>query len=183
MLLNNYLQRIAGYPAMLSRNFFFHILAIFLFSTMIRYTGFANPMLQRNDYRAFQKASELTHLHQQRGFVVYKKGTIQTRINEEFPLFIQLEAGRWYHFVLVSDPRVKKFIMRLGIPGIGNLITDKFKPEQGDSFWTEFSFVCPQSGNYLLTFFQKSQETFPVHITILQRPRIQQGQTVAYRME
>ena len=140
-------------------------------------------MLQRKDYLALQKASELTRLHQQRGFIVYKTGTIQSRINEEYPVFIQLEAGRWYHFVLVTDPRVKKFIMRLGFPGIGDFITDKFKPEQGDSFWTEFSFVCPQSGNYLLTFFQKSQESFPVHITILQRPLSQQGHTVSYRME
>lgn len=183
MFLNHCLQYLEGCPVRCDQTIRLNAIRLTAFLWIIlNQTVSATPALQRTDFLVSKKAKELSLLHQQRGFVLYKTGTIQSRINEEYPVFIQLEAGRWYHFVLVADPRVKKVVMRLGMPGLGDFITDKFKPEQGDSFWTEFSFVCPQSGKYLLTLFQKSQESFPFHITILQRPRTQQGQTVSYRM-
>ncbi len=129
-----------------------------------------------------RKATELISGHKKSGFVTYKSGQILARQNEEFPLYVHLIAGRWYHFVIVGNPDAKKISLRLGLPGLGDFITDRFKPEQTNEYWTEFSFVCPQSGHYLLTLNQKGLHPMAAHIAILQKPHQIQGQPISYQM-
>lgn len=82
-----------------------------------------------------------------------------------------MKAGNWYQFVIVGDPEAKKIEMKLGLEGVGHIITDKFKPENTNEYWTQFSFVCPRSGRYLLTVYQRgSKKELLGHVGILQRP-------------
>lgn len=117
------------------------------------------------------KVAELYTKYKTDGFVTYKGGTINMEKNTEFPIFVELKEGRWYQFVVIGDPEAKKLEMKLGLEGVGHIITDKFKTENANEYWTQFSFVCPRDGRYLLTFYQKgSKKEMLGHVGILQRP-------------
>ena len=74
----------------------------------------------------------------------------------EYPILIDLNAGRWYHFIVVGDPEMKKMDVKLFLRSIGNIVTEKLKPEDnGHEYWTQFSFVCPKQGRYILMLNQK----------------------------
>ncbi len=104
------------------------------------------------------------------GFVTYKASYLDMHRNTEFPIFVELKAGSWYQFIIVGDPEAKKIEVKLGIEGIGDFITDKFKPQDTEEYYTQFSFICPRNGRYLLTLFQKgSTEKMLAHIAIMQR--------------
>lgn len=117
------------------------------------------------------KVSELYTKYKLDGFVTYKGGTINMEKNTEFPILVELRKGRWYQFVVVGDPEAKKLEMKLGLEGVGEIVTDKFKTENTKEYWTQFSFICPRDGRYLLTFYQKgSKKEMLGHVGILQRP-------------
>ncbi|MCC7031052.1 MAG: hypothetical protein IT257_12160 [Chitinophagaceae bacterium] len=117
------------------------------------------------------KVSELYTKYKTDGFVTYKGGTINMEKNTEFPIFVELKAGRWYQFVVIGDPEANKIEMKLGLEGVGEIITDKFKPQNTNEYWTQFSFICPRNGRYLLTFYQKGDKKEMLgHVGILQRP-------------
>ena len=92
------------------------------------------------------KVSELYTKYKTDGFVTYKGGTINMEKNTEFPIFVELKAGRWYQFVVIGDPEANKIEMKLGLEGVGEIITDKFKPQNTNEYWTQFSFICPRNG-------------------------------------
>ena len=92
--------------------------------------------------------------------------------NTEYAVWIDLKGGGWYKFFLVSDPGTRKAEVKLGLEGIGDIVTDKFKPEKEGEISTSFSFICPHSGRYLLTFCQRgADKTVPGYIAIRQRQR------------
>jgi hypothetical protein len=118
------------------------------------------------------KVSELYAKHKTDGFVTYKGGKIDMERNTEFPIYIDLKEGSWYQFAVIGDPEARKMEMKLGLTGVGNIITDKFKTEDTGEFWTTFSFICPRSGRYLLTFFQRGpKKNLMGHVAVMQRPR------------
>ncbi len=117
------------------------------------------------------KVSELYTKYKTDGFVTYKGGNINMEKNTEFPILVELKEGRWYQFVVVGDPEARKLEMKLGLEGVGHIVTDKFKTENTNEYWTQFSFICPRDGRYLLTFYQKgSKKDMLGHVGILQRP-------------
>jgi hypothetical protein len=128
------------------------------------------------------KVSELYTKYKTDGFETYKGGTINMEKNTEFPIFVELKEGRWYQFMVVGDPESKKIEMKLGLEGVGDFITDKFKTENTNEYWTQFSFVCPRSGRYLLTFYQKGPKKDMLgHVAILQRPnKTVDGAAISY---
>jgi hypothetical protein len=128
------------------------------------------------------KVSELYTKHHSDGFTTYKGGTIKMERNTEFPIFIDLNEGSWYQFAVIGDPEARKMEMKLGLTGVGNIITDKFKTEDTGEFWTTFSFICPRSGRYLLTFFQRGyKKSLMGHVAVLQRPRETAQGTYTFR--
>jgi len=130
------------------------------------------------------KVAELYTKYKTDGFVTYKGGNLDMQRNTEFPIMVELVEGRWYQFCVVGDPEAKKIEMKLGLVGVGDVITDKFKPEITNEYWTQFSFVCPRSGRYLLTFYQRgSKKDMLGHVAILQRPvKTANGSTVTYTL-
>lgn len=144
----------------------FYIICTFTFVVI-----FARVNAQNNKNMFENKVAELYTKYKSDGFITYKGGNLQMEKNTEFPIFVELQEGRWYQFVVIGDPEAKKIEMKLGLEGVGHIITDKFKPENTNEYWTQFSFVCPRSGRYLLTFFQKgSKKDMLGHVAILQRP-------------
>ena len=89
----------------------------------------AKQMVDFNKTAFDNKVSELYTKYKTDGFVTYKKGNINMEKNTEFPIFVELKEGRWYQFVVIGDPEAKKLEMKLGLEGVGNIITDKFKTE------------------------------------------------------
>lgn len=117
------------------------------------------------------KVTELYTKYKLDGFQTYKGGNLNMEKNTEFPILVELKAGSWYQFVVVGDPQATKLEMKLGLEGIGHIVTDKFKTENTNEYWTQFSFICPRDGTYLLTFYQKGIERNMLgHVGILQRP-------------
>ncbi len=146
------------------------LLSIILF--FVTFSLEAQQIIKDEVAKEFEnKITELYTKYKVDGFVTYKGGTINMQKNTEFPIFMELQAGRWYQFAVIGDPEAKKIEMKLGMEGVGDFITDKFKPENTNEFWTTFSFICPRSGRYLLTFFQKgSKRDMKGHVAVLQRP-------------
>lgn len=131
---------------------------------------FAQP-LESNKNKFDNKVSELYTKYKTDGFVTYKGGNIKMEKNTEFPIFVELKEGHWYQFIVVGDPEATKIEMKLGLAGVGDFITDKFKPQNTNEHWTQFSFVCPRDGRYLMTFFQRGHDKELLgHVGILQRP-------------
>jgi hypothetical protein len=125
------------------------------------------------------KISELYTKYKTDGFITYKGGTINMERSTEFPIFVELKEGNWYQFVVIGDPEATKFEMKLGIEGVGDFITDKFKPQKINEYWTQFSFICPRSGRYLLTFYQRGpRKDLMGHVGILQRPEKQVKESI-----
>jgi hypothetical protein len=129
------------------------------------------------------KVSEMYTKYKTDGFITYKGGNINMEKNTEFPIFVELQEGRWYQFMVIGDPEAKKIEMKLGLEGFGDIITDKFKTENTNEYYTQFSFVCPRSGRYLMTFFQKGPKRDMLgHVAILQRPsQTSNGTAVVYK--
>jgi hypothetical protein len=118
------------------------------------------------------KVNELYSNNKLLGFTTYKGGDLSMSRNTEFPIFVELIEGGLYHFIAVGDPDSKKMEFKLGLEGYGEIVTDKFKPQNTEEFWTEFSFICPKSGRYLLTFFQRGNtRNLMAHIGIMQQTR------------
>ncbi|MEZ5047522.1 MAG: hypothetical protein R2831_11075 [Chitinophagaceae bacterium] len=127
------------------------------------------------------KVDELTTKYKMDGFQTFKAGNLPMERNTETPIFIDMIEGRWYQFCVVGDPEAKKFEMKLGLAGVGDFITDKFKPTNTDEFWTTFSFICPRSGRYLLTFYQRgSKKDMMAYVSVLQRPNKTANGTLTY---
>lgn len=131
------------------------------------------------------KVSEYYTKYQMDGFVTYKGGTINMEKNTEMPIYVDLQEGRWYHFIVVGDPEARKLEMKLGLEGVGHIITDKFKTENTGTYSTDFSFVCPRSGRYILTFYQKGPKSDMLgHIAVLQKPsKTKEGAAVTYTLK
>ena len=118
------------------------------------------------------KVAELNTQYKVDGFETYKAGTIRMEKNTEFPIFMELQEGRWYQFAVVGDPEATKIEMKLGLEGVGDFITDKFKTNVTNEYWTTFSFICPRSGRYLMTFYQKGHKRdMQGHVAVLQKQR------------
>lgn len=148
---------------------------IFIVFNLLSFTVFAGHNGNgASEIAAFKsKVSELYTKYKLDGFVTYKGGDIPMENRTEFPIFVDLEEGSWYQFVVVGDPNATKFEMKLGLEGVGDFITDKFKPDNTNEYWTQFSFICPRSGRYLLTFYQRGAgKEMLGHVGILQRPRV-----------
>jgi hypothetical protein len=129
-----------------------------------------------------EKINELCTKYNQEGFVTFKRGDLKMERNTEQPIFMQLTEGRWYNFIIVGDPIATKFEMKLGMAGYGDFITDKFRNEKTGEFWTNFSFVCPRTGKYLMTFFQKGHhKDLMGHVAILQKPIANTDGAISYR--
>lgn len=95
-------------------------------------------------------------------FWVYRFATFNMERNTEFPILVDMKQGRLYHFLIFMDPESAKVEMKLGKEGIGHIVTYRFKPKSTGEFFTEFSFVCPRSGQYLMTLFQRTSKDKPM---------------------
>lgn len=128
------------------------------------------------------KVAELSSKLLSHGFVTYKSGDLKMQRNTEFPIMVELKEGKWYQFIIVGDPEARKMEMKLGMEGIGEIVTDKFRPADTNEYWTQFSFICPHSGRYLLTFFQRgASEQMLAHVSIMQRNAVSDEGTVKFK--
>lgn len=158
-----------------------YTLAILLF--LSSFTSFAQQVKKDEVTKQFEeKVSELYTKYKVDGFVTYKGGNLNMEKNTEFPIYMELTEGRWYQFAVIGDPEAKKIEMKLGLEGVGEIITDKFKTENTNEYWTTFSFICPRSGKYLMTFYQRgSKKNMHGHVAIMQRPRQTESGIYTYK--
>lgn len=141
-----------------------------VFLSKMAVAQFSPTNIVKEEFEA--KVSELYTKYKLDGFLTYKGGTIKMERNTEFPIFMDLKAGQWYQFAVIGDPEARKIEMKLGLQGVGDFITDKFRPDVHNEYWTTFSFICPRSGRYLMTFYQKgSKKNMLGHVAVLQRPK------------
>lgn len=156
--------------------------ALLVLASALQSIAQLRPVDQVNKQFA-DKVSEMHTKYKTDGFITYKAGDLNMKKNTEFPIFMELQEGRWYQFIVVGDPEAKKLEMKLGLEGVGDFITDKFKTENTNEYYTQFSFVCPRSGRYLLTFFQKGpKQDLLGHIAVLQKPnKTADGTAIVYK--
>ena len=106
----------------------------------------------------------------EKGYKVYRAATLNMKKNTEFPVYIDLFKGKLYHFLVFADDESEKVILKMGKEGWGDIITYKFKPSKTGEFFTEFSYICPESGRFLFLLYQRGSKKKPfAHISVLQK--------------
>lgn len=116
------------------------------------------------------KSNSFINKYKLDGFRVAHTADVQMQNRTEFPIMMQLKEGEWYHFIVIGDPDAQRIEMKLGLKGLGDIITDRFSGPRTNEYWTQFSFICPISGNYLMTIYQKGdKQKYVGHIDVLQR--------------
>ncbi|MBL7773548.1 MAG: hypothetical protein JNM95_11850 [Chitinophagaceae bacterium] len=129
-----------------------------------------------------QKMNELCLPFRNAGFIMYKKGDLNMERRTEFPIIVELKEGRWYQFCIVGDPKATKIEFKMATAEDGNIVTDKFNVEKTGEYWTGYSFICPRSGKYLLTFYQRSSyKNLNGQIAILQKPSSTATSSIHYK--
>lgn len=117
-----------------------------------------------------EKILEQIAIHRKNGFEIYKEDRVALIAGQDRSVYITLEEGQWYHFVYVGDPHAGKISVNLFLEGVGDFVNDRLKPQQDGEFWSEFSFLCPQTGNYELSFFQRCPISRPLsYLTVFRR--------------
>ena len=113
------------------------------------------PELEENVRLYNDKINELFTQTSQNHFHIVKEEKLPLRSGLDLVLNIPLYEGDWYHFCFVGDPGSDKIKATLFLEGYGDLVQDRIVVRREHEFWTEFSFMCPQSGLYELRLFQK----------------------------
>ena len=151
--------------------FYFQVIIFSLYATNID----AQPMqskedLQENVVMYNAKINELIEKHSSNGFKIVKEQKLPLRSSTDMVITLPLHAGDWYHFCFVGDPSAEKIKATLYLEGLGDLVQDRIIVRRENEFWTEFSFMCPQSANYELTIFQKAEVSRPLsYLTVFKR--------------
>ena len=104
--------------------------------------------------------------HTANQFTLFREQRIQMTDKTNQLVAMQLEYGNWYHFVFVADPSCKKLRVSLFQEGYGDIVTDR-TGKSNDEFVTEFSFMCPVTGMYEFTCFQKGEQKKPLAYLML----------------
>lgn len=117
-----------------------------------------------------EKINQLIDKHTGNGFKIIKEEKLPIRSTIDMVIHVPLYEGDWYHFCFIGDPSAEKIKATLFLEGLGDLVQDRIIVRREHEFWTEFSFVCPRSGNYELTLFQKSEISRPLsYLTIFKK--------------
>ena len=120
------------------------------------------PEMAQNVTRYNAKIDELIGRALTNGFRIVREEKLHLRNNVDMLLNISLMEGTWYHFCFIGDPSSTKVKATLFKEGVGDLVQDRIKVKREHEFWTEFSFVCPQSGNYEFIVSQKGPFARPL---------------------
>lgn len=116
------------------------------------------------------KINEVIERNTLNGFKIIKEEKLPIRSDIDMVVILPLYAGDWYHFSFVGDPSAQKIKATLFLEGFGDLVQDRIIVRRENEFWTEFSFLCPQSGNYELTLYQKSDISRPLsYLTVFKK--------------
>lgn len=128
------------------------------------------PEMQENIRLYNSKIEELIAKHNSNGFKIIQEEKLPLRSGNEMIIHMPLYEGDWYHFCFIGDPSSEKIKATLFLEGLGDLIQDKLIVRKENEFWTEFSFICPRSGSYELTLFQKNEISRPLsYLTVFKK--------------
>lgn len=117
-----------------------------------------------------EKILERMKIHLKNGFGIYQEDRVTLIAGKDRSVYIPLVKGQWYHFVYVGDPHAEKISVNLFLDGLGYVVNDRLKPQQTGEYWSEFSFICPQSGMYELMLFQRCGIIRPLsYLTVFQK--------------
>lgn len=117
-----------------------------------------------------EKILERMKVHLKNGFGIYQEDRVTLIAGKDRSVYIPLVKGQWYHFVYVGDPHAEKISVNLFLDGLGYVVNDRLKPQQTGEYWSEFSFICPQSGLYELMLFQRCAISRPLsYLTVFQK--------------
>lgn len=122
------------------------------------------------------KVNELYTKYYKEGFKTYKGSTINVENKTEYPIFMELYEGRWYHFIIIGEPNAKRIEVNLALEEVGTIVSDRFYPIKSGEYWTTFSFICKATGRYLLTVFEKGESNnLCMHVGVLQKQNATQS--------
>lgn len=109
-----------------------------------------------------EKINELISKNEKNGFHILMEKKLPMKNQLETVLMAPLYEGNWYHFCFIGDPSSEKIKTTMFLEGFGDLVQDRIIMRREHEFWTEFSFMCPQSGQYEFTFFQRCPMSRPL---------------------
>lgn len=115
------------------------------------------------------KINELTKKYDSLNFVVEREGRLKIKSGVESVVNILLQKGSWYNICYVADPLSSKVKTILFLDGQGELVEDRNNVDDDARYWSDFSFMCYETGYYELTFFQKNKIEYPLSYFMIYR--------------
>ena len=155
------------------KTLFHFIILVFLSNLVLKAQPaptFITSEMKENISQYNAKINELIERNTLNGFKIIREEKLPIRSDIDMVVILPLYAGDWYHFSFVGDPSAQKIKATLFLEGFGDLVQDRIIVRRENEFWTEFSFLCPQSGNYELTLYQKSDISRPLsYLTVFKK--------------
>lgn len=152
-----------------------HFLFLLCFLAALSFTGSAQSAWDKDQMQVQvkqynEKINELIGKNEKNGFHVLMEKKLPMKNQLETVLMAPLYEGNWYHFCFIGDPSSEKIRTSMFLEGFGDLVQDRIIVRREHEFWTEFSFMCPQTGRYEFTFFQRSPMSNPLsYFVVLQK--------------
>jgi hypothetical protein len=113
---------------------------------------YTSPLTMQCDNKQIEtKVKELVTLKKNQGFDILDGGFMQMENNLMQPIMVNMQMNHLYHFIVVGQPELNYMEVALGHESLGgDIIRDRIRKHRDKTYFTEFNFVAPFSGNFLL---------------------------------
>jgi hypothetical protein len=131
------------------------------------------PVMKCDNLTTIEKTAELVKAKKAEGYYIFNGGFFELKNEELMPIMVHLKRKTIYHFIVVGQPDLDFLEVALGHDAFGtDEIRDRIRKKRDKTFFTEFTYVPPFEGNYLLSVTEacKGRKKFSTAIYVLIKP-------------
>lgn len=121
-----------------------------------------------------KKTIELINAKRTEGFLLLEGGFYQLDNNSILPIMVHLDQKTIYHFLVVGQTDLDFLEVGLGHEAFGtDEVQDRIRKNRDHTYFTNFTYVPPFSGNYLLSVTErcKGKKKFSTAIYLMVKPK------------
>jgi hypothetical protein len=131
------------------------------------------PPMKCDNLETISKTKELVEASKAQGFYIFNGGFYELKNENMFPIMVHLKQKTIYHFIVVGQPNLDFLEVGLGHEAFGtDEVRDRIRRKRDKTFFTEFTYVPPFEGNYLLSVTEevKNKRRFSTAIYVMIKP-------------
>jgi hypothetical protein len=131
------------------------------------------PPMKCDNLTIISKTKELVEASKAQGFYIFNGGFYELKNENMFPIMVHLKQKTVYHFIVVGQPDLEFLEVGLGHEAFDNdEVRDRIRKKRDKTYYTEFTYVPPFEGNYLLSVTEevKDKRRFSTAIYVMIKP-------------